>query len=185
MPPDDDPEVDYALTAFLQAAAALSDAVDVAAGIHLAERGDYRFLRTALAGLFPGGTPHDNMRLRRLPQSPDVLDLVWAQSELRRAFEEGLAGVKLYPFMKGFEDTMRTGRPETRLAPRYTCESLLSAMWLQLYQAVMGARAPRQCLGCGRMFESGDPRRVFHNYDCKHKTMQAAYRRRQRQGSGG
>jgi hypothetical protein len=67
------------------------------------------------------------------------------------------------------------------ILPRYSCENLLSAMWLQVYFTATERRLIRDhCKGCGRAFEARDKRQEFCDPSCRNATKQRAYYRRQK-----
>ncbi len=61
--------------------------------------------------------------------------------------------------------------------PRYTCDSLLDAMWLQMHDAVMGGRW-RFCKGCGHLFAATDRRQNYHDVACRNRTHARLYGRK-------
>jgi len=62
-----------------------------------------------------------------------------------------------------------------RLAPAYSCTDLVSAIWLQFYEADNGSKSWRQCFGCGRLFVTTDIRQqrhknVYHSPACRNRS---------------
>ena len=61
-------------------------------------------------------------------------------------------------------------------------DSLVSAMWLQLHQAILGRVPVRECEGCGVMFEASRTNQVYHDDLCRGR---AAARRSYHAKKGG
>lgn len=58
---------------------------------------------------------------------------------------------------------------EGRLVPSYTCDNLLTAMWLQFYDSLAGGKTWQQCKGCGRSFTQTRQGQKFHDKDCRNR----------------
>jgi hypothetical protein len=78
------------------------------------------------------------------------------------------------------------GTPPIPLVPAYTCDSLLTAMWLQVYFAATERRIVRErCKGCGNPFEARDKRQEYCDKWCRHATNQRDHYRRTRERKSG
>jgi hypothetical protein len=51
----------------------------------------------------------------------------------------------------------------------FTCDSLLSAMWWQFYEADAGGGAWRQCKGCRWIFKQGRSDQEYHTAACRNR----------------
>ncbi len=92
-----------------------------------------------------------------------------------------LHGVTLAPTVDLWHP-IRTQAPPIRILPQYTCDSLLTAMWLQAYIAATERRIVRgHCKGCGRPFEARDKRQEYCDKYCRHATNQRDHYRRKKQ----
>lgn len=58
---------------------------------------------------------------------------------------------------------------EGRLAAGYMCDSLLTAMWLQFYEALAHGKSWRLCKGCGRLFTQARRGQKFHDSGCRNR----------------
>ena len=58
---------------------------------------------------------------------------------------------------------------EGRLVPSYTCDNLLTAMWLQFHEALAGGKTWQRCKGCGRSFTQTRQGQKFHDKDCRNR----------------
>ena len=58
---------------------------------------------------------------------------------------------------------------ELQLVPSFTCDSLLTAMWLQFYEALAQGRSWRHCKGCKRLFTQGRAGQEFHDSGCRNR----------------
>lgn len=57
--------------------------------------------------------------------------------------------------------------PQGLWLPRYRYDTLVNAMWLQLYQAVLRDSILRQCEGCEALFEAKRSDQVYHDAYCR------------------
>lgn len=113
-------------------------------------------------------------------------------------FHKRLKGVRLYPFVRlpgllGRRlDQRRGAGPDLAsggIVPQYTCDDLLTAMWLQVYFAATERRIVRErCKGCGRPFEAKDQRQQYCDPYCRRATNQRNYysreKRKQKEAQG-
>ena len=65
-----------------------------------------------------------------------------------------------------------------RFAPGFACIDLLSAMWLQLFEALTGGKTWRICKGCPRLFNQIDPRQKYHDVACRNRAHFRLYGRK-------
>jgi hypothetical protein len=86
------------------------------------------------------------------------------EAQLCHWFYDNLEGVRLSP------------QPGKR--PGYTCKSLHTAMWLQLYEAHYGPAQWATCIGCGRLFIQTRADQIYHDTRCRTATFM-----RQRRGN--
>ena len=154
---------------------------DLAATTAAEQGGDYRALR----GLFEESPPEEEMS----GLGPDGTLLFLAKCRMTEALTRHLAGVRLSPvpdisgLLKEARRNLagrRIGPPSVRILPGYSCDSLLTAMWLQVYFAATERRIVRlHCKGCGQPFEAKDIRQEYCNRYCRHAANQRSYYRRQ------
>jgi len=109
-----------------------------------------------------------------------------AVDELSLTLTWHLQGIRLLPLLdiKTLLDYAMSGKSRrghfppsvVRLGPQYACDSLLSAMWLQVYVAATEQRIVRgRCKGCARPFEAKDRRQQYCDAHCRHATNQRSY----------
>lgn len=143
-----------------------------------AEReGDFRGLRDFF--------PAENRTAEISDLDPDGTLLLRAKGTLAARLNEQLGGVRLSPVpdVKGLiegaltrQRSRKSSPPSVRILPQYTCDSLLTAMWLQVYFAATERRIVRaRCKGCSRPFEAEDPRQEYCDRHCRHATNQRAF----------
>ena len=156
---------------FYEEAHDMAVAVDLLAVASAAEHeGDY----SGLAARFG--------RIKR-ETSPFTAEFDWlmqAKLALMWLLRLHLGGVTLAPTIDG--DAIVRGTPPIRLLPEYTCDSVLTAMWLQFYMAATERRIVKaHCKGCGNPFEARDKRQEYCDKWCRHATNQRDHYRRQKQ----
>ena len=155
----------------------MAHVVDLLAATSRAEReGDYRAL-----AMLSEGTGKETGSL-----STEEVWLFLAKFNIVRQLRMHLKGVGLAPSVD-WERLRRSRGEPVPIVPRYTCESLLSAMWLQAYFAATERRIVRgQCKGCGRPFEARDKRQEYCDKYCRHaKNQRDHYRRKKQPKRGG
>lgn len=104
---------------------------------------------------------HRTMRFAQELQDADMQDTehgLVPGLQLIREFNIRLSGVN--PCLRLTEDG---------LAPGFTCDSLLTAMWLQFYEALAQGKSWRLCKGCGRLFTQARRGQEFHNSGCRNR----------------
>lgn len=88
---------------------------------------------------------------------------------LAQSASNQLTGVHLVPQM-----VIADGKP--KLAPFYTCDTLLTAMWLQLFDALSTRKLIRwRCQGCNNPFIAPDRRKKYCKPKCRQATGQRRY----------
>lgn len=169
------------LDMFLSDSVALAFAVrELTAATSAELRGDFRELRALYQE-----RPQEEMS----GLGPDGTLLFHAKYHLTVALNEHLAGVRLSPvpdisgLLKEARRNLggrRISPPSVRILQRYSCDSLLTAMWLQVYFAATEPRIVRlHCKGCGQPFEAKDIRQEYCERYCRHAANQRSYYRRQ------
>lgn len=172
------------LDMFLDDRAALGFTVRRLSATSRAEhRGEFKALR-ALFRDNPPEEPLDGL-------GSDGTLLFYAKHYLAVMLNKHLVGVRLAPIVdimglvneiKTRQGRRSTNPPPVRILPQYTCDSLLTAMWLQLYFAATERRIINvRCRGCGRPFEAKDSRQEYCDADCRHATNQRNYYQRQKE----
>ena len=76
--------------------------------------------------------------------------------------------------VREFDDRLSGAHPcfrliGDRLVASYTCDSLLTAMWVQLHEALAGGKTWKRCKGCGRSFTQTRQGQKFHDKDCRNR----------------
>lgn len=133
------------------------------------------FLVAVSAALHDG----DFSRLQRWNHSErsDNGLLFEAQMQIWKLCDDKLRGVRPAPLLQ-FEPTASNPLAAT-LTPGYSCDDLLSAMWLQFYLAATEHRIVRpRCKGCFLQFEAKDRRQQYCDRYCQRANAQRDYYRR-------
>ena len=165
------------LAMFRGEASRLSNAVGLLSAASEAEHGgNYRPLRAIIGS-------EQGWDLSKVGKSVSLLML--SKISLVTLFQKHLGGVRLSPKVD-FEGLF--DRSPGRMLPAYTCDNLLTAMWLQVYFAATERRIVRErCKGCGRPFEAKDQRQQYCDPYCRRATNQRNYysreKRKQKEGS--
>lgn len=101
--------------------------------------------------------------------------------EVREGEEKGLADEKfkakqvwlqarVSERLRGVSPILAYEPDHGRLVPAFSCNDLLSAMWLQFYESMAAGKTWRLCKGCGRLFTLTDPRQEYHDVPCRNRS---------------
>lgn len=114
------------------------------------------------------------MRLARALQDADMQDV-------EDGLLLGLAAAREFTLrLSGVNPCLRL--VEGRLVRAYTCDTLLTAMWLQVYEALAQGKPWRLCEGCGRLFTQSRRGQKFHDSGCRNRYHVRQWTERHRKG---
>lgn len=129
---------------------------------------------------FPRLYPRTSIGMHRVKKQAELL--LRAKLHLVEQLNVHLQGVRLAPFIDSALPTRRWAGL-IRVLPQYTCDTLLTAMWLQVYIAATERRIVRaHCKGCGDPFEAKDTRQEYCGLSCRKAKNQRDYYRSRGKG---
>lgn len=88
-------------------------------------------------------------------------------------------------FLRGTSLILPRDAASGRLVAGHSCEDLVSACWLQFYEAFLTGKMWRVCKGCGRLFMVADARQEYHDAACRNRSHVRRSRQKSRDQKGG
>jgi hypothetical protein len=165
-PSDPDPAPSYPLERFFEKAVSMETAVLLLTAISRArEDNDY----SGFADLDKVYRKRGTKPLLSDYTTQDLPAAAWRALAVIITAEIGTVGLAALPLTAG-------------IIPMYICTSLLSAMWVQIFQAAVNQRIVRICPGCNRSFDSEDPRQRYHDKSCRKAANSREHYRRLKEG---